>query len=129
MVQGALRKNPNKVAKSGGGSRKKLTRKTQMTKGRVHKNVNKSHKHQNEHYKADAATTREINQKNEVKVAAKAMLGGAAAQSFFLKDMAMEGVKLNKTNLSARNKKERKDASQTERLKRQLKKMGRKVAL
>lgn len=113
--------------KSGGATKKKQARKQALSKGKKQFTAKRRAVLANGHYKADQATTKAINQRNESLVAAKALSSGALASQFFLKDLADKGKKEQTDQLRQRNKKENKEINQTERLKKQLKKLGKGV--
>lgn len=112
-------------AKSGGATKKKQVHKqSHLNKGKKQFTAKKKAVISNGHLHAEQATTKAINQRNESLVAAKALSSGALASSFFLKDVVSKGKKEHTDQLRKRSKKESKDANQTERLKKQLKKLG-----
>ena len=111
-------------AKSGGAAKKKQQRKQNICKGKKQFNAKKKSLLSNGHYQADQETTRAINRRNESLVAAKALTSGTLASQFFLKDLAEKGQKEQSGQLRKRSKKESKEASQSDRLKKQLKKLG-----
>ena len=111
-------------AKSGGAAKKQQLRKQALSKGKKQFGVKKKSVLANGHYQADKETTKAINQRNESLVAAKALSSGALASQFFLKDLASKGQKEQSEQLRKRNKKESKEINQTERIKKQLKKLG-----
>ena len=125
MAQGAGKLQ--RKQKSGGAAKKKQSRKQALSKGKKSFSVKKKSVLANGHYQADQATTKAINQRNESLVAAKALSSGATASQFFLKDLAAKGKKEQTEQLRKRNKKESKEANQTERLKKQLEKLGKDI--
>ena len=108
MAQG-LGKKLQRKSKSGGAAKKKQTRKVNIGKGKKQFTTKRRAVLANGHYKADCATTKAINQRNESLVAAKALSSGALASQFFLKDLADKGKKEQSEQLRKRNKKERKE--------------------
>ena len=116
MAQGSGKLGKSK--KSVGGKRKKVVKKKQLNKGRKAINPKKLAA------KADSETSRVINLKNESIVAAKALNHGTR---FFLTDVAKRGKVEASTQLRKRDKKEDKATKLTDRLKDQLRKLGRDV--
>jgi hypothetical protein len=117
MAQGSakLAKKP----KSACAAKKKVVRTKTVNKGP------KERKHKNYAAKADdIATTKAINRKNEVGVAAKAV---AVGTQFFLTDIATKGKTEMNKKVSERNKKQGKATGASDRLKVQLRKLGRDV--
>lgn len=113
-----------KKAKSGGAAKKKQVRKQTLSKGKKQFTAKRKSFLANGHHKAEHGTTKAINKRNETLVAAKALSSGTLASQFFLKDLATKGSKEQAEQMRKRNKKERKEVNQTERLKKQLKKLG-----
>ena len=115
-----------KKAKSGGSQKRQLVRgKKTSTKGP------RDCKPRSHHSAAAemAATTKAINQKNEVAIAAKAVSVGT---KFFLSEVAAKGEKEMKKQLRARDKKEQGaggggGGSSYDRVKAQLRKLGKNV--
>jgi hypothetical protein len=119
MAQGSGAKMQKK-AKSAAAAKKKVVRTKTVTKGW------KEFKHKRIAEKAEEiATTKAINRKNEAGVAAKAV---AVGTQFFLQDIASSGKTEMGKKLKERNKKQGKTtAGASERLKVQLRKLGRDV--
>ena len=114
MVQGLGK--VNKVKKSAGSQKRKVTRKAQsLAKGRMQFSA-KGNKHNAE----EADTTKAINRKNEALIAAKAVSSGA---KFFLGDVKDKGTKEMKKQLQERDKKQSKSTKISDRLKDQLRKV------
>lgn len=117
MAQGSAKLS--KKPKSVGASKKKFVRTKTVTKGR------KERQHKNNAAKADdISTTKAINRKNEACVAAKAV---AVGTQFFLTDIATKGKSERNKKLGERNKKQEKASGTSDRLKAQLRKLGRDV--
>lgn len=125
MAQGVG--NLQRKAKSGGAAKKKQLRKASLTKGKKQFTAKKKAVLSNGHFEAEQATTKTINQRNEARVAAKAISSGTLASQFFLKDLATKGTTEQASSLRRRSKKESKEISQTDRLKKQIKKLGKDV--
>jgi len=122
MAQGSAKLA--KKQKSGGAQKRKAVR----GKKTVHKG-NRDFKptrggNKNAAALEDAATTKAINKKNEVAIAAKAV---AVGTQFFMSDVASKGEKEMKKQLKERNKKQSKGGGAADRLKAQLRKLGRNV--
>jgi hypothetical protein len=117
MAQGSTKLA--KKQKSAGAAKKKVVKTKAATKGP------KERRHKNNPARADdIATTKAINRKNEAGIAAKAV---AVGTQFFLTDIATKGkTDLNK-KLNERNKKQGKATGAADRLKVQLRKLGRDV--
>ena len=113
-----------KRAKSGGAAKKKQIRKQALSKGKKQFTAKRKSFLSNGHHQAEQDTTRAINKRNESLVAAKALSSGTLPSQFFLKDLATKGTKEQAEQLKNRNKKEKKEHNQTERLKKQLRKLG-----
>jgi hypothetical protein len=117
MAQGSAKLSK---AKRSAGSQKKAAkhvlskgRKTYKPKGRKATET-----------RTDVDTTKAINRKNEAVVSAKAMSEGTR---FFLTDMKAKGKKELTEQEGARNKKEIKEKKMEDRIKEQLRKLGREV--
>lgn len=122
MAQGSGgSKKPTKKAKSAGSQRRQLVRgKKTFSKGTRDCKPKAPHAAAAE----KAATTKAINIKNEVAIAAKAVSVGT---KFFLSDVAAKGEKEMKKQLRARDKKEQGGGgggSAADRIKAQLRKLG-----
>ena len=119
MAQGSAGNKLPRKQKSSGAAKKKAVRTKTVTKGR------KERKHKNISEKVEEmATTKAINRKNEAGVAAKAV---AVGTQFFLTDIASTGKSEMNKKLKERNKKQGKTSGTSERLKVQLRKLGRDV--
>lgn len=117
MAQGNLRMGAAKKSK-GSQKRKTMNAKKKVPKGRKN-HVPKGYK--GYLAKQQAETTKAINRKNEALTSAKAMGGG---NTFFLSDIKDQGAKELAEQESARGKKEDKKTKLEDRLKDQLRKLG-----
>ena len=119
MAQGSGKLGRSK--KSGGAQKRKTVRSKMAGKGRKH--------HAPKGRKAvgardDMETTKAINRKNEALISARAVGDGT---KFFLNYVKEVGKKELNEQVKARNKKEDKATKLSDRVKQQLKKMGRDV--
>uniref|UniRef100_A0A7S1D0M4 Uncharacterized protein n=1 Tax=Cyclophora tenuis TaxID=216820 RepID=A0A7S1D0M4_CYCTE len=111
-----------KAKKSGGAQKRKVVRgKKKPSKGRKY-HAPKGRKAASQ--SADLETTKAINRKNEALLSAKAVGDGTR---FFLSDVKETGKKELNAQLKARSKKEDKATRMCDRVKEQLRKMGREV--
>ncbi len=123
MAQGIGKLSKSSKSKSGGATKKKVVRTKTVTKGRKDfkpKNINASVIDKLE-------TTKAINRKNEIGVAAKAVSVGT---KFFMQDVTQSGQQAHKKQIQIRDKKQMKSssmASTSNRLKEKLRKLGREV--
>jgi hypothetical protein len=123
MAQGLGKLTKSTKSKSGGALKKKVVRTKTVTKGRKDYKT----KHLNATVIDNVATTKAINRKNEINVAAKAV--GVGTQ-FFLQDIAQSGKQAHTKQIQVRDKKQMKSsstASSSNRLKTQLRKLGRDI--
>jgi hypothetical protein len=123
MAQGMGKLSKSTKSKSDGATKKKVVRTKTVTKGR------KSFKTKSLDATVidNVATTKAINRKNEIGVAAKAVSVGT---KFFLQDVADSGKQAHTKQIQIRDKKQLKSsstASSANRLKSQLRKLGRDV--
>lgn len=112
-----------KAQKSKGSQKRKVVRKkTSLSKGRKSFQTKKHNLQNNIHIQAERDTTKAINRRNEIIVAAKAVSSGTR---FFMKDVSEKGTKEMKKQLDERNKKQTKQKASklSERLEDQLKKV------
>lgn len=120
LGSGAGRKlSKTKSAKSGGSQKRK--RATKKAKGRKY-HAPKGRKAIQQ--RAELETTKAINRKNESLISARAVGNGTR---FFLSDVKEAGQKELKAQVQARNKKQDKATKVADRVKEQLRKMGRDV--
>jgi hypothetical protein len=120
MVQGAG--GLGKAKKSAGGARSKSIRAKKNATAKGKRKINRTTNHATLHSTADLDTTRDINRKNEVLVAAKAVSVGT---KFFLTDINAKGKTEVNKQLRQRSKKQVK-TKLSNRLKDQLQKLGNK---
>jgi hypothetical protein len=120
MVQGAG--GLGKAKKSAGGARSKGIRAKKNATAKGKRKINRTTNHATLHSTADLDTTRDINRKNEVMVAAKAVSVGT---KFFLTDINAKGKTEVNKQLRQRSKKQVK-TKLSNRLKDQLQKLGNK---
>ena len=122
MAQGSkLVKRPSGKKVSGGAQKRKAVRNKMAGKGRKH-HAPKGRKAVSS--RPDMDTTKAINRKNEALISARAVGDGTR---FFLSDVKEAGKKELKTQLQTRDKKEDKATKFSDRVKKELTKMGRKV--
>lgn len=122
MAQGSAKLT--KKPKSGGAQKRKAVRGKKTVHMGTRDFAPNAARGKNAAAREDAATTKAINQKNEVAIAAKAV---AVGTQFFLSDVASKGEKEMKKQLNDRNKKQSKGGGAANRLKAQLRKLGRNV--
>lgn len=129
---GKLSKSANHKKKSGNSAanKKKVVRTKTVTKGRKEFKAKAAN---NIALLENIATTKAINRKNECTVAAKAV---AVGTKFFLNDITSDGKSTHQKLIQQRNKKQMKSTSNnssttnqssTNRIKEQLRKLGRDV--
>lgn len=121
MAQGSGKLGKSK--KSAGGQKKAVKSKKTLHKGRKQFSI-KGKKKNSVAVRAELDTTKAINKRNEALVAAKAVSVGTA---FFLSDIKEAGQNEIKAQTKQRNKKENKASKVSDRLKTQLKKLGKDV--
>lgn len=124
MAQGS-----GKLNKAGGGksSHKRgkaavAAKKKKVSKGRRHHRPRRTHAVAS--LRAESDIAKAINRKNEAIISAKAVGEGTR---FFLGDVTAAGSKELKAQMQTRNKKETKAEKMTDRVKEQLRKLGRDV--
>jgi hypothetical protein len=120
MVQGAGKMGKGKKSKGGERHKGRASKKNVNAKGK--RIINRKGNNATLHSTADLDTTRDINKKNEVLVAAKAVSVGT---KFFLNDINSKG----KTEINKQNRQRSKKQIKTKlsnRLKDQLQKLGNK---
>jgi hypothetical protein len=119
MAQGSSQKL-GKKSKSLGALKKKVVRTKTVTKGRKEYQT----KHINNAVVDSISTTKAINRKNELQVAAKAVSVGT---QFFMSDIKNNGQKEYRQQLQKRDKKQIKSSSaqQSQRVQEQIRKLGR----
>lgn len=119
MAQGTAAKLAKKK-KSAGAQKRKTVRKKTVAKGPRECKQQRSSVAAHE----KAATTKAINRKNEAAIAAKAV---AVGTKFFLGDVSAKGEKEMQKQLREREKKQSKGGGAADRLKSQLRKLGKNV--
>jgi hypothetical protein len=125
MAQGSSKLS--KPPKSSGALKKKVVRTKTVTKGRKDYKTKHTNNNNNAAVIDNVTTTKAINRKNEIHVAAKAVSVGT---QFFCKDIATLGQRECTQKLQQRDKKELKsstNSTSSNRLKEQLRKLGRDV--
>jgi hypothetical protein len=122
MAQGSSLKL-NKKRKSLGAMKKKGLRTKTVTKGRKEYQI----KHINGAVVENISTTKAINRKNEMQVAAKAISVGT---QFFMSDIKTKGQQEYRQQLQQRDKKQMKSSSvqQSQRVQEQIRKLGRNIS-
>ena len=122
MAQGSAKLAKKK--KSGGAQKRSVVRAKTVSKGRKDRKVKRKNNHSSAVRAEIAATTKAINRKNEKAIAAKAV---AVGTQFFLSDISTKGKAEMEKQIKERNKKQDKASGAADRLKKELRKLGRDV--